>query len=70
VRVTATHTQRLPLRVEAELFRVAQKALTNVRSNAHAREVEIRAAQAWVDASLSVRDDGRGFLPAGRGQTD
>jgi len=63
VRVAAVHTQRLPLRIEAELFRVAQEALTNVRRHAHAREVEVALRKRGSTLTLSVRDDGRGFSP-------
>ena len=47
----------------AQLMRVAQEALTNVRKHAQARRVGIRAEAA--DGSLRVRieDDGRGFDP-------
>ncbi|MDQ6674652.1 MAG: GAF domain-containing sensor histidine kinase [Chloroflexota bacterium] len=61
VRMMAAHTHRLPLRVEAELFRVAQEALTNVRRHAHAREVEVALRKRGSTLTLSVRDDGRGF---------
>jgi two-component system NarL family sensor kinase len=63
VRVAAAASQRLPLRVEAELFRVAQEALTNVRKHAHAREVELALRKRGGTLTLSVRDDGRGFSP-------
>src|SRR2546430_6627241 len=63
VRVTAAHTQRLPLRIEAELFRVAQEALTNVRRHAHAHEVEVALRKRGSTLVLSVHDDGRGFSP-------
>jgi signal transduction histidine kinase len=63
VRVAAGASQRLPLRVEAELFRVAQEALTNVRKHAHAREVELALRKRGGTLTLSVRDDGRGFSP-------
>jgi two-component system, NarL family, sensor kinase len=63
VRVAATHTQRLPPRVEAELFRIAQEALTNVRKHAHAHEVEMVLRRRGSTLTLSVHDDGRGFSP-------
>jgi two-component system NarL family sensor kinase len=63
VRVTAATTERLPLRIEAELFRVAQEALTNVRKHAHASEVELALRKRGSTLTLSVRDDGRGFSP-------
>jgi two-component system, NarL family, sensor kinase len=63
VHVAATATQRLPLRIEAELFRVAQEALTNVRKHAHASEVDLALRRRGSTLTLSVRDDGRGFSP-------
>jgi two-component system NarL family sensor kinase len=66
VRVAAAATQRLPLRIETELFRVAQEALTNVRKHAHASEVELALRRRGSTLTLSVRDDGRGFSPRSR----
>jgi two-component system NarL family sensor kinase len=61
VRLQAAHMERLPLRTEAELFRIAQEALTNVRKHAHASEVELAVRRRGATLSLSVQDDGRGF---------
>jgi two-component system, NarL family, sensor kinase len=66
VRVAAAATERLPLRIETELFRVAQEALTNVRKHAHASEVELALRRRGSTLTLSVRDDGRGFSPRSR----
>jgi len=55
------------LRVESELFRVAQKALTNVRKHAHASDVEVALRLRGQTLTLSVRDNGRGFSPRTRG---
>jgi two-component system, NarL family, sensor kinase len=57
----SSHVERLPLRTEAELFRIAQEALTNVRKHAHASEVELAVRRRGATLSLSVQDDGRGF---------
>jgi two-component system NarL family sensor kinase len=62
VRVSAVQTERLPLRVEVELFRIAQEALTNVRKHAHAREVELGLRRRMSILTLTIRDDGRGFV--------
>jgi signal transduction histidine kinase len=59
--VQAVHTDRLPLRTESELFRIAQEALTNVRKHARAHEVELALRRRGPLISLSVRDDGSGF---------
>jgi two-component system NarL family sensor kinase len=61
VRLQAIHTERLPLRTESELFRIAQEALTNVRKHAHAHEVELVLRRRGATVSLSVRDNGTGF---------
>lgn len=64
VYVRAEHARPLPLRVEAELFRIAQEALTNVRRHAHATEVEIALEYTPRRVRLTVRDNGTGFDPA------
>jgi two-component system NarL family sensor kinase len=51
----------LPLRIESELFRIAQEALTNVRKHAHAHKVEIALRRHGKTIVLSIRDDGAGF---------
>jgi signal transduction histidine kinase len=61
VRVQASRTERLPLRTESELFRIAQEALTNVRKHAKAHKVEVALRRRGKTLSLSVQDDGRGF---------
>ncbi len=55
--------ERLPARHQAELLRILQEALTNVRRHADATRVRV-----WLEASdsalrLSVTDNGRGFDP-------
>jgi two-component system, NarL family, sensor kinase len=50
-------------RVEAELFRVVQEALTNVRRHAHATRVEVSLRQSPDRTTLSVQDNGVGFMP-------
>ena len=54
----------LPPRVEAELFRIAQEALANVRRHASATEVEITLTTAPRRVRLAIRDNGSGFMPA------
>ncbi len=61
VRVSLPDGSGLPLRVEAELFRIAQEALTNVRRHAEATEVQIVLRQTPRHARLSIRDNGKGF---------
>lgn len=46
---------------EAELFRIAQQALTNVQQHAHAKDVKITLTCTKRRATLAVEDDGSGF---------
>jgi signal transduction histidine kinase len=58
----------LPLRAEAELFRIAQEALSNVRQHAGAQSVKIRLSRRGQRLVLSIQDDGQGLVaPAGEG---
>jgi two-component system NarL family sensor kinase len=66
VHLAVTYADRLPMRTESELFRIAQEALTNVRKHAHANSVELSLRRRGATLSLSVRDDGRGFSPRAR----
>ena len=63
VAVRAEGTGALPPRVEAELYRIAQEALMNVRRHAHATRVEIALRVVQEATVLTVRDDGAGFDP-------
>ncbi len=50
--------------VQAQLLRIVQESLTNVRKHARASRVQVRARR--VDGQeilLEIRDDGRGFAP-------
>lgn len=62
VRVRADAGLELPIRMEAELFRIAQEALTNVRKHARAHSVEVVLRRRGQSVALSVRDDGRGIV--------
>lgn len=61
---------RLPLRVERELWRIAQEAVTNAEHHARARTLVV----VWeVDdrlAALHIIDDGRGFPSGATGRLD
>ena len=63
VRVHTRGEQKLPLRVETELFRIVQEALANIRRHAHATEVEIDLERNPEGIKLFVRDNGSGFDP-------
>jgi two-component system NarL family sensor kinase len=51
----------LPARVEMALYRMVEESLTNVVRHADATRVAVRLAVTPTDATLTVRDDGRGF---------
>ncbi|HYL41414.1 MAG TPA: ATP-binding protein, partial [Candidatus Binatus sp.] len=51
--------------VTANVMRIVQEALTNVRKHAVAQRVTIRLANEEAGLTITVEDDGRGFDPAG-----
>jgi two-component system, NarL family, sensor kinase len=53
----------LDVTVEAELFRIAQQALTNVRQHAQAKNVSLTLTCSKSAATLAIADDGIGFDP-------
>ncbi len=53
--------------VATALFRIVQESLTNVARHAGASCVDVKLVRAGADLVLSVRDDGTGMAPAGRG---
>ncbi len=55
--------ERLPLAVQAQLVRIVQEALSNVRRHAQADQVWIRGGTQGPDWVLEVQDDGQGFDP-------
>jgi signal transduction histidine kinase len=56
--------QRLPPRTEAELLRIVQEALNNVRRHADATLVRVRTERSGPISRVSVTDNGRGFDPS------
>jgi two-component system NarL family sensor kinase len=52
----------LPQRVEAGLYRVAQEALSNALRHASARTVSVSLVTEPDRVTLSIEDDGRGFV--------
>lgn len=61
VTVETKGVDRLSLRTESELYRIAQEALTNVRKHAHAHRVQIDLRRRGQRLSLTVKDDGVGL---------
>jgi signal transduction histidine kinase len=51
----------LPPRVEVQLIRVIQEALTNVRKHGAASRVVVRLAEREQGVEIAIEDDGRGF---------
>lgn len=51
----------LPPEVHAQLIRIVQEALSNVRKHARATQAWICCVEAHGDLTLEIRDDGRGF---------
>ena len=63
VRVRVEQKRALPVRVESELFRIAQEALTNIHRHARATEAEVLLQDTPRGVRLSVHDNGTGFDP-------
>jgi signal transduction histidine kinase len=54
----------VPAIVSENVYRILQEALTNVAKHAQAREVCVALRVTAAQASLTVHDDGAGFMPA------
>jgi two-component system nitrate/nitrite sensor histidine kinase NarX len=52
-----------PLEIQAQMVRILQEALTNVRKHADAQNVWIESQARNGELTIEVRDDGRGFQP-------
>ena len=69
IAVTGSTEGRLPARIETELYRTAQEALTNMARHSRASRALIEVRRTRREVSCRVRDDGRGFdssrAPAG-----
>jgi signal transduction histidine kinase len=53
--------ERLPMHLEAVVYRIIQEALTNVAKHASAQKVKVNISRTKTSVKLSVEDDGRGF---------
>ena len=67
-RVNASFHARSPVlitdnSVATHLFRIAQEAITNAVKHGAPRNVQVEINQAGDEVTLSVKDDGRGFVP-------
>jgi signal transduction histidine kinase len=65
-RLKVSGEECLPLRVQEELYHIAQEALNNILKHAQAHSVEVTIACDGSYARLEVRDDGVGFDPQNR----
>ncbi|PNE32999.1 hypothetical protein AF335_16070 [Streptomyces eurocidicus] len=65
VQVSGTPCE-LPPAVEVVALRASQEALSNIRKHAHATRVELSLTYTPQGLELTVRDDGRGFVPTAR----
>jgi two-component system, NarL family, sensor kinase len=63
VRFSTDYSQLLPSRFEAELYRVAQEALANVRKHAGATAVDMELRASDRGVVLLLADNGAGFDP-------
>lgn len=70
VRVTGSTQGRLAARIESELYRSVQEALSNVARHSQASHALIEVKRGGRELRCRVRDDGRGFDPANRASTE
>jgi signal transduction histidine kinase len=62
VTLDCDHTQtELPSEIQAQLIRILQEALSNVRKHSGAGHVLVSCSEGNGDLVLEIRDDGRGF---------
>ncbi len=66
VEVDLGEEPHLSLEMKDALYRVAQEALHNIVKHARASAVTLRLTQEADEITLEVRDNGRGFNPAGQ----
>lgn len=62
---TQNDLPQLPVELQTDLLRVAQEAVMNVVKHARARRLAIQLDFEAGTLELRIRDDGRGFRPAG-----
>ncbi|MGI9606021.1 MAG: GAF domain-containing sensor histidine kinase [Acidimicrobiales bacterium] len=63
-------SERLPIRQERELWRIAQEAMVNVERHAEATTVTINWTSDGRTGVLEITDDGRGFTLGDSGRSD
>ena len=65
-RFVSDSRQRVPARLHAEVTRIVQEGLVNVRKHSGAHHVFVHAVTSAGRLKVSIADDGRGFPFAGR----
>src|SRR6185503_14376507 len=63
VSLDTTRACELPLAAEAELYRIAEQALANVRQHARAKTASLTLRCTRNAATMTIEDDGVGFSP-------
>jgi two-component system sensor histidine kinase DegS len=63
ITVTGSTEGRLPPRIETEIYRTVQEALSNVARHSHASRALIEVRRTTRDVRCRICDDGRGFDP-------
>lgn len=53
----------LPMEIQAQLLRVVQEALSNIRKHAQAQHVSVALFRWEADMIIEISDDGQGFSP-------
>lgn len=56
---------QLPSRIEETLFRIGQEALNNIRKHAGTSSAKLYVTVTPTDVLMVIKDEGRGFSPAG-----
>ncbi len=68
-RLRVAMEDELPSGIQTQLFRVAEEALNNALKHASATEMQVSIRSAEGSVRLEVRDNGKGFDPAGAATT-
>jgi signal transduction histidine kinase len=61
--VLVENERRLPIKMEEELYRIAQEALNNVVKHAGATQVQVQLIYGESTVSMEMIDNGKGFEP-------
>ena len=67
VTIVRGEVQQLPLRIADTLFRIGQEAVVNAVRHAQPQTIQLRFVYGRRSVKLTIRDDGKGFVPEGEG---